>query len=109
MALLVHELYVVNRDDGKEPDLVRNVCRENRTVYFAFEDNNTIVLGVVHDELISRVQSDIVAHTRSTEPSNWPVLESSEANRESRRETQKKHHRRPCKFWPPRWPSREAT
>ena len=41
--------------------MVWNAGRENRTVYFALEDNNTAVLSVVHDKLISGVQPDIVA------------------------------------------------
>ena len=32
-------------------------------MYFAFEDYNTAVLSVMYDELISRVQPDIVAIT----------------------------------------------
>jgi hypothetical protein len=57
----VHDLSVVDRDDGEEPVVVWNACRENRTVHFAFEDNNTAVLSMMHDKLISRMQPDIVA------------------------------------------------
>jgi hypothetical protein len=57
----VHDLSIADRDDGKEPVVVWSACRENRTVYFAFEDNNAAVFSVVDDKLISRVQPDIVA------------------------------------------------